>query len=253
MTHSPTYIYGRHTVREALLHMPSIVQTLLLARRDGTEELRSLAKQAGVRVEPLQEATPPRGLERDAVHQGVVAAVDLSKLVIRYDAFLETLTIGPDTALVVLNELQDPHNVGAVIRSAAAFGVAGVLLPAHRQAPVTGAVVKVSAGMTFRVPLVTITNTNATLADLKKRGFWTYGLEGKGKSLSSEKFTTPSVFVVGNEGAGLRDKTEASCDILLSIPIAKRCESLNAGVSVGIALYAWSTQHPSALQYIYES
>lgn len=99
-----------------------------------------------------------------------------------------------DTALVILGELQDPHNVGAIIRSAAAFGVSAILMPEHNQAPVTGTVVKVSAGMAFRIPLVTVPNVNSAIRDLKERGFWVYGLDGEAKqTLPKEQFDAPAL------------------------------------------------------------
>ena len=145
--------------------------------------------------------------------------------------------------------MQDPHNVGAVIRSAAAFGLAGVLIPPHNQAPVTGTVVKVSAGMTFKIPMVSISNVNTTLRDLQASGFWVYGLDGDGStSTVTEKFTRPSVFVLGNEGSGIREKTKEVCDDILSIPIHPQCESLNAAAATAIALASWSAQHQSAVE-----
>jgi 23S rRNA (guanosine2251-2'-O)-methyltransferase len=191
----------------------------------------------------------PDGIEKNATHQGIIGRVSLRALVRPYKEFIETLEITPDTSVVVLGELQDPHNVGAVIRSAAAFGVSAVLIPEHNQAPVTGAVVKVSAGMAFRVPLVQIGNVNATLEDLKRRGFWIYGLEGEAKqSLVDEEFEKATALVLGNEGNGIRMKTLELCDIPLSIPMSPECESLNVAASAAVALYAWSVRHPGALK-----
>ena len=167
---------------------------------------------------------------------------------VAYKTFKQTLKNDPTTALLVLGEVQDPHNVGAVIRSAAAFGLAGILIPPHNQAPVTGTVVKVSAGMAFRIPLVTIPNVNTVLRDLQADGFWVYGLEGAGTTTTiTEKYSRPSVFVLGNEGEGLREKTKELCDELLSIPIHPRCESLNAAAATAVVLAGWSAQHGDAL------
>ena len=147
--------------------------------------------------------------------------------------------------VVILDELNDPHNVGAIIRSAAAFGAAGVLMPPHHQSPVTGAVVKASAGMAFRVPLVRIGNVNYAVAALQKLGFRAYALAMEGsRNIAKERFDAPSVFVVGNEGRGIRQGTAKVCDALLRIPMDERCESLNAAVSAAVVLYAWSAQHP---------
>ena len=148
-----------------------------------------------------------------------------------------------------MGELQDPQNVGAVIRSSAALGISAVFIPEFNQAPVTGSVVKVSAGMAFRIPLVKIGNINNVLRDLKKKGFWIYGLEGTAKeSLEDQKFEEPTVFVLGNESKGIREKTSEICDIMLRIPMNSRCESMNVAASTAIALYEWSTKHPKALK-----
>jgi 23S rRNA (guanosine2251-2'-O)-methyltransferase len=205
----------------------------------------------GIKATPriLNPKRLPGGLRPDAVHQGIIAGVLVSDLVVPYKDFMANYAVTPDSAFLVLGEVQDPHNVGAVIRTAAAMGIAGVMIPPHNQAPVNGTVVKVSAGMAFRIPLIDIRNVNATLRDLKERGFWTYGLAGEAgaRDVTREEFTKPSVFVLGNEGEGLREKTRAACDDLIAIPMHPRCESLNAAASAAIVLYAWSAQHQSAL------
>jgi 23S rRNA (guanosine2251-2'-O)-methyltransferase len=244
------YIYGKHAVSEALVVQPDLVRELYVAA-DFTDE-RIMAKFAQLRKPPqlLNPKRLPGGLRGDAVHQGIIAGIKASDLLIPYKDFMNTLTPSSATALLVLGEVEDPHNVGAVIRSAAAMGLSGVLIPPHNQSPVTGTVVKVSAGMAFRIPLVEIRNVNATLHDLKERGFWTYGLAGEegAVSLPHETFDRPTAFVLGNEGAGLREKTREACDSLISVPMHPRCESLNAAASAAIVLYAWSSQHPEALQ-----
>lgn len=247
MAQDKIYIYGKHALTEALWHTPKAVKKVFLAPSVDDPALRALVKERGISAGVLGAEDAARAVG-DASHQGVIGVIAPNELVVSYDDFAKDLSVGPDTALVLLNEVQDPHNVGAVIRSAAAFGISGVLIPEHDQAQVTGAVVKVSAGMAFRIPLVSIGNTNHTLRDLKERGFWVYGLAGEGSNpLTKEEFTVPAVFVLGNEARGIREKTRELCDVLLSIPMHPQCESLNAAASMAITLYAWSAQHPSAL------
>ncbi|MCA9359146.1 23S rRNA (guanosine(2251)-2'-O)-methyltransferase RlmB [Candidatus Kaiserbacteria bacterium] len=242
------YIFGKHAVREVLEERPDVVVEAYVAADFSDDSILNLLEDKRVPLRVLNLKNPPRGISAKAAHQGVVAGILAHKLTVPYKTFRETLKVAPETALLVLGEVQDPHNVGAVIRSAAAFGLAGVLIPPHNQAPVTGTVVKVSAGMAFRIPLVTIPNVNTVLRDLQKDGFWAYGLEGKGTtSTVTEKFTRPSVFVLGNEGSGLREKTKEQCDELISIPIHPRCESLNAAAATAIVLASWSAQHKEAL------
>lgn len=242
------YIYGKHAVSEALLQRPEIVRQVFLQDSFDDKKILDLVEKRKITVKSLNPNNPPRGVSAKATHQGIVAGINPEKLLVSYKDFIQNLTVTSDTALLILGEVQDPHNVGAVIRSAAAFGLAGVLIPPHNQAPVTGTVIKVSAGMAFRIPLVSISNVNSVARDLQTRGFWVYGLEGQGDvSTTTEKFARPSAFILGNEGSGLRLKTKELCDALISIPIHPRCESLNAAAATAVVLSAWSAQHLEAL------
>jgi 23S rRNA (guanosine2251-2'-O)-methyltransferase len=103
--------------------------------------------------------------------------------------------------------------------------------------------------MAFKIPLVAISNVNATLRDLQEQGFWVYGLDGDGTTTTAvEQFSKPAVFVLGNEGSGLREKTKATCDDIISIPIHPNCESLNAAAATAVVMASWSNQHPGALR-----
>jgi 23S rRNA (guanosine2251-2'-O)-methyltransferase len=242
------YIFGKHAVSEALRERPDVVKQVYLDLNFSDQKIVSQIEAAKVAVRPLNPKNPPRGVSANASHQGIVAGIVAEKLMVDYKDFTKNLEANPGTALLILGEVQDPHNVGAVIRSAAAFGLSGVLIPPHNQAPVNGTVIKVSAGMAFRIPLVAISNVNAVIRDLQKRGFWVYGLEGDGTvSTTTEKFSKPTAFVLGNEGSGLRAKTKEVCDDLISIPIHPRCESLNAAAATAVVLASWSAQHPESL------
>ncbi|MBP7831840.1 MAG: 23S rRNA (guanosine(2251)-2'-O)-methyltransferase RlmB [Candidatus Pacebacteria bacterium] len=248
MKQNKIYIYGKHAVAEALLNAPQSVKKVYISPKQEDQHVRGLIKKTGVAVSELGKDRLP-GVDADTTHQGVIGVVSLDDLMRPMKSFLADLKVTDETAVVLLAEIQDPHNVGAVIRSAAAFGVSGVLIPEHNQAPVTGAVVKVSAGMAFRVPLVQIGNINQAVRDLKEAGFTIYGLEGGGTSTTTdEDYDGPSAFILGNEGAGLREKTRELCDKLLSIPMHPRCESLNAAVSASVALYSWSAKHARSLK-----
>lgn len=234
-----TYIYGKHALDEALRHAPQAIKEVLFADTFSDDSLKHRTGNINVPVHTFGAKHPPGGVESEDVHQGVVIRVDTSQLVREYGDFINDLEVTPETSLVLLGEVQDPHNVGAIIRNAAAFGVGGVLIPEHNQAPITPTVVKVSAGMAFRVPLIAIGNVNTTIEDLKERDFWIYGLAGEGKeSLAEQSFTTPTVFVVGNEAEGIREKTKEHCDKLINIPTAAG-QSLNAAASTAVAFYDW--------------
>lgn len=242
------YIYGKHALTEALLHAPAAVKKVFLSPTLDEPEIAALLKKHRILTTTMNASQGRELAGRDAVHQGIIALIDPSAVLTPLDAFLASLDIAAKPAIVVLGEVQDPGNVGAIIRSAAALGLSGVLIPEHRQAPITGTVVKASAGMAFRIPLVFAGNVNNALEILKKKGFWIYGLAMDGTaSLADETFDAPTAFVVGNEGSGLREKTREACDILLSIPMNARTESLNAAASAAIVFYEWSKRHPEAL------
>lgn len=241
------FIYGKHAVIEALTFRPDVVSEVFL-RDDVQPEVRTKLLTSIKKVTVFKGDATPREVDTHAVHQGMIAKIDRQKLLVSFDDFKHTLEVTPHTALALLGEVQDPHNVGAVVRSAAAFGMSAVLIPKHRQAGVTGTVVKVSAGMAFKVPLVEVANVNRAIEDLKKMGFFIYGLDGEGDiALGDEQFTRASVFVLGNEAEGIRAKTKEHCDTILSIPMHKRCESLNASASAAVVFYGWSSQHKDAL------
>lgn len=243
------YIYGKHALREALRNAPYVVKKVFFASEMDDRELRDLVRSKNIPTSELKNKEAGRIVGEDSPHQGVIAIANLDRLMEDFDDFIEKIKISNDTMLVLLDELTDPQNVGAIIRSAAAFGASGILMPSHNQAPLTGSVVKASAGMVFRVPIVSIGNVNRTIELLKERDFRAYALAMEGpKTVSEEAYDAPALFVVGNEGKGIRLKTVEHCDVMLRIPMHPRCESLNASVSAAVALYAWSDQHPEALR-----
>jgi 23S rRNA (guanosine2251-2'-O)-methyltransferase len=242
------YIYGKHALVEALQNAPRVIRKVFLAPDLRDTELRALLTKNNIPTALLAAGRGKELVGRDTAHQGVIATMDPSSLLISLDDFFKMIDVKKNPAVAVLGEVQDPHNVGAIIRSAAAFGLSAVLIPEHNQAGVTGAVVKTSAGMVFRIPLVSIGNVNNTLKILKEKGFWIYGLAMDGATaLGTDVFDAPAAFVVGNEGAGIREKTIEACDVTLKIPMHPRTESLNAAVSAAVVFYEWSKKHPEAL------
>lgn len=245
------FIYGKHAVEEALRHAPHALTRIYTDSRGADRELQKLISAARVPTAPLSQGLARSDMRSGAPHQGLVGQVSSSALVEPYARFAERLAPGPDTALVLLAGVQDPHNVGALVRSAAGLGAQAVLLTAHAQAGVTAAVIKASAGMAFKIPLVEVSNLQQCLSDLKKRGFALWGLAGEGATpLPEAHFDRPAVFIVGNEAEGLPAHVRDVCDGLLSIPMHPRCESLNVAAAGAAALYAWSVQHKGALRAV---
>lgn len=238
MKEEKIYLYGKHALREALMARPSAVSKVFLDSNASSDtDLASLLKQHSIAVTAMKDGG--RKVGDDAVHQGVIAVINPDAL---YTPLEEVLNFDGNPCFVLLDELHDPHNVGAIIRSAAAFGASAILLPEHNQSPITGVVIKTSAGMVFRIPIVRIGNVNQTMRKLKDEyRFWVYGLVMEGTTaLKDAAFDTPTLFVVGNESAGIREKTLELCDVTLSIPMQPKCESLNASVAASVVLYEWA-------------
>lgn len=237
------YLYGKNALLEALEAKPETIQKVFLSPKAQTDsEIISKLKKHTMAFSSLKQGEADSKVGGDTVHQGVIAVVSPSQLLTPLDTVLKNIEKSgiENPALVILGELQDPHNVGAIIRSAAGFGASAVIIPEHNQAPITGVVIKTSAGMVFRIPIVQVGNINLTLRTLKDKGYWVYGLVMDGdSSLPKTVFDTPVAFVIGNEGAGIREKTLELCDIKLSIPIDPKCESLNAGTAAAVVLYDW--------------
>lgn len=238
MKEEKIYLYGKHALNEALLAKPKAIQKVFLSEEMQKDaELTTLLKQHAISISAMKNENK-KDIGSDAVHQGVIAVVNQEKL---YSTMEEALTYASkveNPCIVLLDELHDPHNVGAIIRSAVAFGASAILLPKHNQAPITAVVIKTSAGMVFRVPIVMIGNVNQTIRDLKDKGYWSYGLVMDGDTtLKKASFDTPTLFIVGNESVGIREKTLELCDIKLSIPMDPACESLNAATAASLVLY----------------
>jgi 23S rRNA (guanosine2251-2'-O)-methyltransferase len=146
--------------------------------------------------------------------------------------------------LILLDGVEDPHNLGAIIRTAQAAGASAVLVPDRRAAGLTETVAKASAGALAHLPVVRVGNVSQTLQELKKRGFWIYGLDERGAQLySATEYTRPTVFVLGGEGHGLHELVKKHCDMLVRIPMAGAIASLNVSVAAGVVLFEWRRGH----------
>lgn len=233
------YLYGKHALNEALLSKPEVIQKVFLDKNTlNDQELINSLKKYNINISQMKNDAP---IGKDAVHQGVIALLDNTKLYTSFDDILKIFDQKENPLFVLLDELQDPHNVGAIIRSAVAFGADAILLPEHNQSPITGVVIKTSVGMVFRVPIVRIGNVNQTMRILAEKRMWSYGLVMNGDTkLKDADFDGATLIVVGNESVGIREKTLELCDVKISIPMDSRCESLNASVAASVVLYEYS-------------
>jgi 23S rRNA (guanosine2251-2'-O)-methyltransferase len=236
----PDLIYGRHPVQAALEGSRTLNRIWVTNRLRYDPRFHSLlerAKAGGVVIDEVDHYRLNQ-LTSSANHQGIAAQVapyeyqNLGDLIDR----AKTLTEHP--VLLVAEGLTDPHNLGAIIRTAEAIGAQGLVIPQRRAVGITSTVVKVAAGALETLPVARVVNIGRALEELKTAGFWIYGLASEASQpLQTVQFTGPIVLVVGSESEGLNLLTQKSCDVLVSIPLLGKTPSLNASVAVGMALY----------------
>lgn len=231
---------GIHPVREAL-RAGQTLDRVLIARGAGgprLQEIIDLARRRSVSV----RFEPREALDRasnGAAHQGVVAFGAAQNY-----AGLDQVLAGAQL-LVLLDGVEDPHNLGAIIRTAHAAGAAAVLIPERRAAGLTETVAKAAAGALQHLPVVRVGNVSQALETLKEKGFWIYGLDERAaKTYSAIDYARPTVFVLGGEGQGLHQLVKKRCDALVSIPMAGAISSLNVSVAAGIVLFEWNRRVP---------
>jgi 23S rRNA (guanosine2251-2'-O)-methyltransferase len=233
-------VYGLNPVMEAL-RAGRARRVRVGPRTDKrVEEAVAAARQRGVPLERVDVATLER-LSRGGVHQGVVADVDAPR---DYDIQELVSAAAPEPVLlVVLDGVEDPHNVGAILRSVDAAGAHGVVRQARHAAALDGAVAKASAGAVTSVRIATVVNIARALEELKEAGVWTVGLAGDSpERYDAIDLTLPTAIVLGGEGTGLRRLVRERCDRLASIPMAGTVESLNVSVAAGVMLFEAARQ-----------
>ncbi|MBA2659957.1 MAG: 23S rRNA (guanosine(2251)-2'-O)-methyltransferase RlmB [Nitrosospira sp.] len=231
-------IFGFHAIISRLRQNPASVKEIFLdsARRDErARDLAKLAEEQGVRLISCDNARLT-SMAGSARHQGVAANIDASRSYVDLDDVLDTLT--EPALLLVLDGIHDPHNLGACLRVADAFGVHAVVAPKDRAVGLTAAVHKVASGAVDSVPYISVTNLARTLRELKDRGISVIGATAEADNdLNFTRLEGPIAWVLGGEGKGMRRLTRDTCDRLVSIPMLGSVESLNVSVSAGICLF----------------
>lgn len=232
-------IYGVHAVKARLQQDPeSILQ--LFVQKGSEKRLHEVIKLANAnKVRVVSVSRDHLGDLVQHKHQGVAAECGLSQVSTAFNDFDEMLKVIPDNAtILVLDGVQDPHNLGACLRSANAAGALAVIAPKDKAVGLTPVVRKVACGAAESTPFLTVVNLSRALKQLQEAGVWVYGLAGEAKdSLHSTKFSGKVALVMGAEGAGLRRLTRESCDLLLKIPMVGDVESLNVSVATGVCLF----------------
>jgi 23S rRNA (guanosine2251-2'-O)-methyltransferase len=233
---------GIHPVREALRAGLPLDRVLVAKGAAGPrlQEVIELCRERGipVRFEPRAQLDRAAG---GAMHQGVIAMGAAE----RYGS-LEQTAAGRGLH-VVLDGVEDPHNLGAIVRTAHAAGAAAVVIPERRAAGLTETVARAAAGAVAYIPVVRVVNVSRSLEELKERGYWIYGLDERGEQpYDRVEFAAPTAIVLGGEGRGLHQNVAKHCDSLVSIPMAGGVASLNVSVAAGVVLFEWRRRQSEA-------
>ena len=238
-------IYGRNAVLEALKSNLSINKVIVCSEGE-TGRIRPIEALCREKKIVIQYRTRKEidGLilkqtgERNVNHQGALAFVSPAEYVSPEDIIKKARDSHEDPFVLVLDGIQDPHNLGAIIRSADAVGVHGVIIPKRRSCAVTGTVAKTSAGALVHVPVARVSNLSQTIEYLKSEGLWVAGTDLSGETeFFKAKLDGPIALVIGSEGYGMSELTRKNCDFVLTIPMKGQVTSLNASVAAGVVMY----------------
>lgn len=230
-------IYGRNPVLEALASDTNLQRVYILKENSKNKDILAEAKKRGLPVDYHDRTSLTRicGTEN---HQGVAAQMAPLAYVEWEDILAVAAEKGEAPLVLICDHLEDPHNLGAVIRSAVCFGVHGVILPNKRSVSVNSTVLKASAGAAMHIKVARVSNLAQTMDKLKEKGLWIVGTDADGDSVVDNKaLMGPLAIVVGSEGRGMSALTRKKCDFVLRIPMESTINSLNASVATGIVLY----------------
>ena len=236
-------IFGRNPVAEALKSGRPL-DSVLVARgeRGGSvPHIIALAAEAGIPVKEVDRKKLDY-MCGNANHQGIIAVGAVKEYSTVDDIFAKAAELGEQPFIVVCDEVEDPHNLGAIIRTAEAAGAHGVIVPKRRSAPLSYTVSKTSAGAVEFMHIARVTNIAQTLEELKERGVWIYCADMDGEPFYSAKLDGAVALVVGSEGKGVGRLVKEKCDVVLSMPMKGKINSLNASVAAGILMYEISRQ-----------
>ena len=231
-------IFGRNPVMEALKSNRTVNKIWLAKgeQKGSIREIVALAKEKRITIQQVERSKLDSMFPHEN-HQGVAASMAAADYVDWQDIVDGARAKGEDPLLVILDELEDPHNLGAILRSVDAVGAHGVIIPKRRAVPLTDGVAKASAGAIEHVPEARVGNVVQVMKELQKQGIWIAGADMHGQSMHKQDLTGPLAIVIGSEGKGLGKLVRESCDYILSIPMQGRINSLNASVAAGVLLY----------------
>ena len=234
------FVYGKNVIKQILTDSDR-AKTIWMAVEDREIEQLAKANHVQIRKTDRRQLTKLTGSDR---HQGIAAEI------VPYETYeiedlLADVPEGKPGLLIMLDELEDPHNLGAILRTADAVGAAGVIFKKNHNVGLTPTVAKVSAGAIETVKCAAVTNLSRTLEDLKKKGWWAIAADMDGQDYRTMNYDFPAVLIIGNEGKGISRLLREKCDYVVSLPMRGKITSLNASVSAGILMYAISAgQNP---------
>ena len=233
-----TQIEGRNNIKEAFRAQMTIDKLFV---QDGLKDapvraIVSMARKAGTIVN-FVEKDVLEGMTKTGAHQGVIAYASAVTYASVEEILSEAEAKGEDPFILILDEIEDPHNLGACIRSANVAGAHGVIIPKRHAATVNGTAAKASAGAVHHTKVARVANITQTIEELKAKGIWIICADMGGKPMYELDFKGPVALVIGNEGSGVRQLVREHCDFIASIPVRGEIESLNASVAAGILLY----------------
>ncbi len=248
MNEETNIIAGRNPVFEAIKARTEI-SSILVARGSTEGTIKAIISTARKRKIPVKEVSPAKldGLVPQGNHQGVIALISPVEYHSLNDIFRKAEEMNEDPFIVILDGIEDVHNLGAIARTAEACGVHGIIIPAHRAAPITTASVKASAGALMHIPVCRVTNIATTIDELKKRNLWIAGADMKGsKPYYESDLRGPFALVIGGEGQGIRRLVLEKCDFTVNIPMKGRMSSLNASNAAAVILFEVLRQRENA-------
>ena len=229
-------ICGRNPVIEALKSGANL-DTIYISGSGGSLNLiRKLAKDNGIVVKDAQEKKLSQ-LSGGASHQGVVAVGACGEYVSVEDILAVSQKKGTKPFIIICDEIEDPHNLGAIIRTAETSGADGVIIPKRRSASLNATVFKTSAGAASYVPVARVSNLASCIDQLKENGVWSYGTDASGNDYTRTDFTGSCALVIGSEGFGISKLIQKKCDFMIKLPMLGKINSLNASVAAGIFMY----------------
>ncbi len=236
-------IAGRNPVSEAL-RSGRAIDSLLIAKGELNGSVKVIVAKAKAMKIPIKEVDRKKldYLCGGAVHQGIAALAAVKEYATVDDIFSLAAEKKEPPFIVVLDEIEDSHNLGAIIRTAECAGAHGIIIPKRRSAGLSYAVGKASAGAYEYMPVARVTNIAVLLDELKERGCWIYGADMNGSTYAENKLTGACALVIGSEGNGISRLVREKCDVILSLPMCGKINSLNASVAAGILMYEFTRQ-----------